>query len=95
MVVTRATADRLTPKDEGVCAEFSVVLDNALCIHKVRVISGKSGLFVAFPNYDCIDNKSGKKRYKDVVHPISNSLRQSIQDKVLSEYDKRLSDFKG
>lgn len=87
MQVTKIVTNSLTPQQScGVCGEFTVTLDDSLCIHRVRVVNGKKGLFITFPNLG--ESKTGQcpKRYVDIVHPTNNSLRQHIQDEVLSRY---------
>lgn len=91
MVVTNITMQDISPKSQGVCGEFSVVLDDSLCIHKILVISGEKGLFIAFPNTGEMRRYQKSKRYADIVHPTNNSLRQMIQQEVLKKYDEELS----
>ena len=86
MVVTRVTTNSITPQESGVCGEFTIVLDNSLCIHKVKVINGEKGYFISFPNIGGAKNMPDGKRFFDVVHPTNNELRQDIQSKVLEQY---------
>lgn len=90
MKVTKIVTNNLTPRDEGVCGEFSIILDNSLCIHKILVVKGKKGLFITFPNTGEMKRFESAKRYVDIVHPISNSLRQYIQSEVLSYYESEI-----
>lgn len=90
MTVTRVTVNSLTPQDSGVCGEFTIVLDNELCIHKIKVINGEKGLFISFPNTGGAKTMPDGKRFFDVVHPTNNSLRQSIQSEVLKCYYEEL-----
>ena len=46
MRVTKVTVDNIDPKRFGTCGEFSIILDNLLCIHRIRVVNGREGLFV-------------------------------------------------
>lgn len=90
MQITRVVTDSVKPRDSGICGEFSIYLDNEICIHKMKVINGEKGLFVAFPNTGEASTGTNGKRFFDVVHPINNSLRQIIQDKVLEKYHEEL-----
>lgn len=87
MEVTSVKIDKYKPKDRGICAECSIVLDNSLCIHKILVVMGNKGLFIAFPNIGVIDTNKSNKRYLDIVHPINNSLTQLITNEVISVYN--------
>lgn len=91
MKVTRVKINDYTPNDYGTCASVTVYLDNSLVIHQLRVINGKGGLFVAFPNtgdMKLYGDKNGgtKKRYNDIVHPCTEELRKEIVNKVLEKY---------
>ena len=92
MEITKITANSITPKLNGVCGEFSVVFDDALCVHKILVVNGEKGLFVAFPNGGRIKQGSmdGRKHYLDLVHPTNNELRQHIQSKILDFYNNEV-----
>lgn len=90
MKVTNVIVDKLSKETNGVCGEFSVVLDNSLCIHKVLVINGEKGLFVAFPHSGTKYTEDNIKRYEDVVHPINTKLRYSIQSAVINKYNESL-----
>lgn len=91
MKVTRVVPNSVTPQERGICGEFTVTLDDLLCIHRILVVNGEKGLFITFPNVG--DTRRGKqpKRYVDVVHPVDNSLRQHIQAEVLSRYEEEVS----
>jgi stage V sporulation protein G len=51
-------------------------------VHNVKVIEGKTGLFIAMPS-----RKTANGEYKDVAHPISPEFRNEIQDKILEAYN--------
>lgn len=86
MQITKITVESVTPKDLGICAEVSILLDDVLSIHNIHVISGKKGLFISFPNTGQMRMFNGRKRYKDIVHPISKTLREDIETQVLKAY---------
>lgn len=90
MQITKIVTNNISPKDSGVCGEFSVTLDDSLCIHKILVVSGEKGLFITFPNTGEMRRFSKAKRYMDIVHPTNNSLRQYIQKEVLIKYNEEL-----
>lgn len=86
MKVTQIKVDNINPKESGICGEFTVTLDNALCIHKIYVVNGKKGLFITFPNTGEMRRYKDAKRYFDIVHPTNKSLREMIENEVLSVY---------
>lgn len=61
-------------------ATCSIVFDEMLVLHDIRVIEGANGLFVSMPR-----RKSGNE-YRDVAHPITTEARNLIQQAVLGVY---------
>ncbi len=70
-------------EDDGkLRAYVTVTFDNCFVVHNVKIIEGKSGLFIAMPS-----RKTANGEYKDVAHPISPEFRTDLQNKILSEYN--------
>ncbi len=63
-------------------AYVTVTFDNCFVVHNVKIIEGKTGLFIAMPS-----RKTSSGDYKDVAHPICPDFRTELQDKILAEYD--------
>ena len=61
----------------------SVVVDNAIAIHDIRIIEGDNGLFIAMPS-----RKTPVGEYKDTVHPINQEIRTLFEKEILDAYDK-------
>jgi stage V sporulation protein G len=49
----------------------------------MKVIDGKSGIFVAMPS-----RKTNKGDFKDVAHPINCEFRNDLQVQILEAYEK-------
>ena len=62
-------------------AYVSVTFDTCFVVHNMKVIDGKSGVFVAMPS-----RKTNKGEFKDVAHPITIDFRASLQDAILAAY---------
>ena len=70
-------------EDEGkLRAYVTVTFDNCFVVHNVKIIDGKSGLFIAMPS-----RKTANGEYKDVAHPISPEFRTEMQDKIIAEFE--------
>lgn len=69
--------------DVKVKAYVSMTLDNVLCIHGIKILDGKKGIFVAMPS------KRSSEKFKDIVHPLNTNFRKIIQDRILEEYHKK------
>ena len=63
-------------------AYVTVTFDNCFVVHNVKIIEGKTGLFIAMPS-----RKTANGEYKDVAHPISPDFRSELQNKILEEYN--------
>lgn len=62
-------------------AYVTVTFDNCFVVHNVKVIEGKTGVFIAMPS-----RKTKTGDYKDVAHPINSDFRNELQSKILSAY---------
>ena len=70
-------------EDEGkLRAYVTVTFDNCFVVHNVKIIEGKSGLFIAMPS-----RRTANGEYKDVAHPISPEFRTELQNKILDEFN--------
>lgn len=63
-------------------AYVTLTFDNCFVVHNVKIIEGKTGLFIAMPS-----RKTSSGDYKDVAHPISPEFRTELQNMILAEYE--------
>jgi len=63
-------------------AYVTVTFDESFVVHNVKVIEGKTGVFIAMPS-----RKTKTGEYKDVAHPIHPEFRAEMQQKILDKYD--------
>jgi len=63
-------------------AYVTVTFDDCFVVHNVKIIEGKSGIFIAMPS-----RKTRAGEYKDVAHPIHPEFRAELQKKILDVYD--------
>ncbi len=68
-------------------AYVTVTFDDCFVVHNVKIIEGKSGIFIAMPS-----RKTKTGEYKDVAHPINSDFRNILQTKILAEYDREDSE---
>lgn len=78
---------KVFPVDEDkLRAYVTITLDGCFVVRDLKVISGTTGLFVAMP---------AKKRkdgtYKDIAHPLNSSMREKMEQIVLSAYEQHAS----
>ena len=63
-------------------AYVTVTFDDCFVVHNVKIIEGKTGVFIAMPS-----RKTRSGDYKDVAHPIHPEFRMEMQQKILDKYD--------
>jgi stage V sporulation protein G len=73
---------RKVSADSKLRAYVTVTFDSCFVVHNVKIVEGKTGLFIAMPS-----RKTSKGDYKDVAHPISPEFRTALQKKILDEYN--------
>ncbi|MDR2371375.1 MAG: septation regulator SpoVG [Treponema sp.] len=62
-------------------AYVTVTFDDCFVVHNVKIIEGKSGVFIAMPS-----RKTSVGEYKDVAHPIQPEFRAELQKRILEQY---------
>lgn len=60
----------------------SITLNDQLAIRGLRVVEGKNGLFVSFPN----DPFYKGEDYKNIVFPITRELKEHVEKCVLEKF---------
>ena len=63
-------------------AYVTITFDECFVVHNVKIIEGKTGVFIAMPS-----RKTRVGEYKDVAHPINPEFRAEMQQKILDKYD--------
>jgi stage V sporulation protein G len=69
-------------------AIVSVTFDESFVVHDIKVIQGTNGLFIAMPSRKVPDGS-----FKDIVHPINTSFRESISLAILEKYAEALAEI--
>lgn len=59
----------------------SVVINNSFRINDIKIIAGRSGLFIAMPSRKTVDGE-----FKDIAHPINAEAREKIERAILNAY---------
>ena len=78
---------RKIAKEGKMKAIVSITLDDEFVVHDIKVIEGEKGLFIAMPS-----RKTTTGEYKDIAHPINSQTREQIQEMILNEYQKALTE---
>jgi stage V sporulation protein G len=81
MVITDIRV-RKVAGEEKLRAYVTLTFDDCFVIHNIKIIEGKTGVFIAMPS-----RKTRSGEYKDVAHPIHPEFRMEIQKQILDKYD--------
>lgn len=63
-------------------AVFSIVLDDELALHDIKLIKGREKYIVAMPSRVAADGS-----HRDIVHPIKPELRNEIEKNIIHFYE--------
>ncbi len=74
-------------QEEKLKAFVSIVFDQCFMVNDIKIIQGREGLFISMPS-----RKKKNGEFKDVAHPLNNETRRMIEEKVLGEYHRVLSE---
>lgn len=72
---------RMVNNEGRMRAIVSIVFFNCFVVHDVRIIEGKTGLFLAMPS-----KRTPSGEFKDIAHPINPETRDVIEKTVLEAY---------
>ena len=82
MEITSVKIRKVEKENSRMKGIASVVVDNAIAIHDIRIIECDNNLFIAMPS-----RKTPAGEYKDIVHPINQEVRTMFEKEILDAYD--------
>jgi stage V sporulation protein G len=84
MKITEVRVFPVKNEDEKLKAFATITLDNCFVVRDLKVIHGRSGLFIAMPS-----RKKKDGTYADVAHPLNSETRKEIEQAVIDEYRRQ------
>lgn len=87
MKVTNVTINKISQYNSNMKGLATIILDDQIAIHNIRIIEGNNGLFIAMPS-----RKSADDKYYDVVHPITQESREIISTAIIQKYKESEGD---
>lgn len=82
MKITNVNVSKIEKENTRLRGIATIVLDDEIAIHNIRLIEGNNGLFIAMPSRKLEENK-----YADIVHPIKKEVRNMIEEKIFEKYE--------
>lgn len=85
----RITGIKVLPVDgdDKLKAYVTIKLEDCFIIRDIKVIKGTTGYFIAMPAKKMKDGT-----YRDLVHPLDKPTRQILEDFVMDEFKRTLSE---
>jgi len=81
MNVTEVRVFPVKKEDDKLKAFATITLDDCFVVRDLKVIHGRTGLFIAMPS-----RKKKDGTYADVAHPLNSETRGIIENAVIEEY---------
>ena len=82
MEITSVKIHKVEKENSRMKGIASVVVDDSIAIHDIRIIEGDNNLFIAMPS-----RKTPAGEYKDIVHPINQEVRTMFEKEILDAYE--------
>jgi stage V sporulation protein G len=80
------TEIRVSPVDDPKLKAFvTITIDGDFVVQGLKIIEGKTGMFVAMPA-----RKRADGEWQDIAHPINNKTRADLESAILSAYSDEL-----
>lgn len=87
ITITDIRIRKIVNDDSNLKAIVSVVLNECIAVHEIKIIQSKTKLFVAMPSRK--DEASGT--YRDIIHPIFPEFRNEFEKTILDAYERHLA----
>ena len=81
MKITSVNVRKIEKENSRMKGIASVLIDDCLAIHDIRIIEGDNGLFIAMPS-----RKTATGGYRDITHPINAEGRAMFERAILEAY---------
>lgn len=76
----------VTKENSKLKAVVSLVIDDNLAIHDIKVIENEKGKILAMPA-----KKNENGTYRDIIHPINSQTREEMSAIILKAYEDALN----
>lgn len=81
--ITNVSIYPINNTDSNLKAFATLEIDSAFVVKGIRIIEGKSGLFVAMPSH-----KGDDGEYYDDAYPITKKAREDVNEAILAMYEE-------
>lgn len=82
MNITKVNVRKFEREGSIVKGFATVVIDDAIAIHDIRILEGDNGLHIGMPR-----RKLATGEFKDIAHPISQEVRTKLENAIIEAYN--------
>ena len=82
MNITKVNVRKFEREGSIVKGFATVVIDDAIAIHDIRILEGDNGLHIGMPR-----RKLATGEFKDIAHPISQEVRTKLENVIIEAYN--------
>lgn len=83
MRITDVSINMMNLEQSKLLAVASIVIDNEIAVHGIRIIDGSRGIFVAMPS-----KRNPDGTFTDIVHPTNSFAGELIRNTILDAFNK-------
>lgn len=65
----------------------SIIIDDCIAIHDIKVLNGDNGIFIAMPS-----RKTPDGEFKDIAHPINTQARSALSKRIIEAYNQAVAE---
>ncbi|MDE5602109.1 MAG: septation regulator SpoVG [Clostridia bacterium] len=87
MTITDVKIRMVNAENSKLRAVASIIIDDCLALHDIKIIEGNDGEFIAMPS-----RKTPSGEFKDIAHPINTETRELMRDVILKAYKHSLEE---
>lgn len=71
----------------NILANMNITFDDCLAVNGIKVIEGKKGRFISFPQTSYEDGH-GNTQYRDIVFPCTKEARAALDRVLMKKYEE-------
>lgn len=71
----------------GILANMNITIDDCLAVNGIKVIEGRKGRFISFPQTS-YEDKNGDTQYRDIVFPCTKEARVALERVLMKKYEE-------
>ncbi|MDE7373513.1 MAG: septation regulator SpoVG [Clostridia bacterium] len=87
MQITDVKIRMVNAENSKLKAVASLIIDDCLAVHDIKIIEGDNGEFIAMPS-----RKTPSGEFKDIAHPINSDTREVMRKAIIDAYHRALQE---